>query len=87
MRAIGQIEGTLKTGLKNIDEKFLSVDKSFEKVNDRVDKNEKRIGAIEGWQNNTMGKITLVSSAVGLFVMFVSGIVRDWFNHIFKNNN
>jgi len=86
IRAIGQIEGTLKTGLKSIDDRFLSIDKKLEKTDAKIENNEKKINIVENWQHNTMGKVAVISSAIGLFVMFISGVIKDWLSQIFKNN-
>ena len=60
MLTLGKLDGKLDGVLDRLD---IS--------NGRIEKNEDRLSRVEAWQNNIKGRVTIISTGVGILVTFI----------------
>ena len=60
MLTLGKLDGKLDGVLDRLD---IS--------NGRIEKNEDRLSRVEAWQNNMKGRVTIISTGVGILVTFI----------------
>ncbi len=64
---------------KNIDYKVVyeRIDKKTDLIITRIDGISARVGILENWRSNIVGKITVIVAIVGFVVTMFSGWVRE----------
>lgn len=64
--------------LVRIDERTRAInarlDFCFDNHEERIDDHEKRVRALESWQNRVIGKLAGISAAVGAFVAWLTSV-------------
>ena len=72
MRAIGTLEGKLQEG-------FEGIHRRQDTTNGRLDKHDDRLGDLEGWKNQQVGRITVIGATVGVIFGLIGAFIQSKF--------